>query len=281
MFNVGKFEWDLRVNGKLPCITRLVNNGERVQYFSVYHAERFLLAKYLAFISDTVISTCMTVHGYKITGPEATLLTEINKNHCDPEENYEFKAGQDCIVIAKDLYEFLEFLKTCYDKINIPFFCERPCGFVCFNTMFVPYVDKDGTKYLPTTFFEETPGSNCVQGVQHLMGLTIRLSTLELAYIKFCCMAQGIKTDFISQLQLSTVISLEELVPHFNINTNVYLYWPTKKKLSTQVLNTSQDIGRWIHESSWSSPSITLIELYDGGTVSQDNVCNLLLLIMF
>jgi len=282
MFNVGKFEWDLYLDGKLPCVTRWVNGGERVRYFSVYHAEKFLLASYLAFISSTVISTCMKVQGRHMTDPEALLLNEINKNHCDPTEYYEFKARQDCVISAKDVYEFYTFLKTCCGKLRSPLPFNAPFGFVCFDSMVVPYVVKDGTKYLPITFFEETSDSNSTQVLQRLMGLTTHLSSLELAYIKFCCMVQGIRTDYILWMQLSTVISLKELESYFPVNIDD-LYWPAEDRISPQVFNASRCIGKWITESR-SSPSTTPFELDNGNNriaANQDKVCNLLFLFLF
>lgn len=275
VFDVGKFGWDMSVSGVLPYIIRIVN-GEQLRYFAMRHAEQNLLYQYLSFIHHDVISKCTDVHGLHITNSEAKLLTSINNDHSNM-GHYVFTAKIDVIVSAEDIFNLHEFLKECYKRLRTPNLNpeQNKFGYLRIKSKLVPYVVKDQSKYVSLFFFKKVYYKPQIN--EYLKKLAVELENNDLAYLKFCCLAQGEKIEDICPKELCSVIEYNILKRFVDRRTNLKLFsWPITKCKSLKLCNETYKIHQWIKSVE---PFLdTIFHSYDNYIIEEE-VCKKYLLI--
>lgn len=193
----GVFGWTSFGSVHIPYILR---KGER--YAAVRMIEGKLLKKFLQALPPDVYS-CTYIKSYFITECEAKLLNEINSHHCVYQFGYDLFTPKDLVVPLEDARNFYEFLETCYVKLVNPTAQESDisrCGFIKLNGTVVPYVKRDGTKYVPLSFFE--------QELEELKMKAEKLESWELSYLKFCCKLAGLNSDLLTN-QSCPIVSLD------------------------------------------------------------------------
>jgi hypothetical protein len=94
------------------------------------------------------------------------------------------------------------------------------CGFFRINGQsVVPYIVKNSVKYVPLFYFEgET---------DRLKLKSEEVEGWDLAYLKFCCKVQGIRSTLFAN-DTCKVVALEEIKGHFPQGTPFEDYWPDK-----------------------------------------------------
>jgi hypothetical protein len=94
------------------------------------------------------------------------------------------------------------------------------CGFFRINGQsVVPYIVKNSVKYVPLFYFEgET---------DRLKLKSEEVEGWDLAYLKFCCKVQGIRSTLFAN-DTCKVVALEEIKGHFPQGTSFEDYWPDK-----------------------------------------------------
>lgn len=162
-----------------------------------------LFNKYLGNIHPDIIYECRFVNGLRISPAEAILLTDINTNHSD--QTYTFEAGNDCIALVDEIRMFYDFLLVCSRKLGrIPGYTDL-FGFIRFHSaqslIVVPYIVIDEKKYLPLIFFKNIP-----RKIKYQKNAIVKLENLNLAYIKFCCMIQGIEKSLLKRVSYKAII---------------------------------------------------------------------------
>ncbi|KAL1139322.1 hypothetical protein AAG570_006308 [Ranatra chinensis] len=225
----GKFGWIMLGEEHIPYIIR----GED-KYCAVRMVELKLLAKYLNYLNADIYS-CTCIRSYYITEAEARLLTEINIKHCECRFGREQFSVKDLVVRLQDASEFYNFLDLCYTKLLNPLSnTKERCGFIRINCdSVVPYTIKDGKQYVPLFYFEgET---------DNLKQKADKLESWDLAYLKFCCKVQGIRSELFAS-ETCSVISLADIKSYFPHGTVFDEYWPPKV-MDSQLLITPKNSG--------------------------------------
>ncbi|XP_073978310.1 uncharacterized protein isoform X4 [Rhodnius prolixus] len=211
----GKFGWVRLGDEYIPYIQR-----SEEKYCAVRMVELKVLAKYLNYLNSDIYS-CTCIRSYYITESEARLLTEINIKHCEGKFGRDPFTVKDLVVLLDDANEFHNFLELCYTKLINPLSSTKDrCGFVRINNeSVVPYTTKDGDKYVPLFYFEgETEALKKKSAV---------LGPWDLAYLKFCCKVQGIRSELFAN-DSCQVISLADIRAYFPQGTIFDEYWPPK-----------------------------------------------------
>ncbi|KAK9506277.1 hypothetical protein O3M35_008242 [Rhynocoris fuscipes] len=211
----GNFYWHELGEEAIPCIVR---SDEK--YCAVKMVEMKVLAKYLNYLNSDIY-TCTSIRSYYITEAEARLLTEINVKHCEGKFGRDPFTVKDLVVLVDDAIEFYRFLNLCYTKLINPLSSTKDrCGFVRINNeSVVPYTTKDGDKYVPLFYFEGETES--------LKKKSVVLGPWDLAYLKFCCKVQGIRSELFAN-DSCQVISLADIRAYFPQGTIFDEYWPPK-----------------------------------------------------
>ncbi|XP_026289035.1 uncharacterized protein LOC113214011 isoform X2 [Frankliniella occidentalis] len=210
------FGWVTLGKSHIPYILRYGSE----KYCAVRMVEMKLLSKYLTYLHADIYS-CTCIRSYYITEAEARLLNDINVRHCDYQFGRDPFTTKDLVVRLQDADEFYTFLDVCYNKLlpqnNTN---SNKCGFIRIDgESVVPYILRNGTKYVPVFYFE---GDTC-----SLIQKSETLEGWDLAYLKFCCKVQGIKAELFEKDNCS-VISLEDINGFFPADTNFEDYWPSK-----------------------------------------------------
>ncbi|XP_034240912.1 uncharacterized protein LOC117645103 isoform X2 [Thrips palmi] len=190
------------------------------KYCAVRMVEMKLLSKYLTYLHADIYS-CTCIRSYYITDAEARLLNDINVRHCDYQFGREPFTTKDLVVRLQDADEFYTFLDVCYNKL-VPQHnsLSNKCGFIRIDgESVVPYILRNGTKYVPVFYFEGE--------ISSLFQKSETLEGWDLAYLKFCCKVQGIRAELFEKDNCS-VISLEDIKGYFPGETNFEDYWPSK-----------------------------------------------------
>nr|XP_014287878.1 uncharacterized protein LOC106688092 isoform X4 [Halyomorpha halys] len=211
----GKFGWIMLGEEHLPYIQRADE-----KYCAVRMVEMKLLVKYLSYLNADIYS-CTCIRSFFITESEARLLTEINIKHCEARFGREQFTTKDLVVRLEDASEFYNFLELCYTKLMNPLSpINTRCGFVRINNdSVVPYTVKNDDRYVPLFYFEgET---------ETLKKRSTTLGAWDLAYLKFCCKVQGIRSELFAN-DSCQVISLADIKAYFPPGTKFDEYWPPK-----------------------------------------------------
>merc|ERR1719367_1735237 len=241
----GRFGWCEFEKNHIPYIFR--SGGEK--YTSVRMVERKLLDKFLRILpSELYNNSCYCIKSYYITDIESKLLNEINLRHADNHFGKEAFTSKDLVVRLADAKEFYRFLDLCYKKLVLKRSnASDRCGFFRINgESVVPYTMRDNTKYVPLFYFEgET---------DHLKLSSDQVDGWDLAYLKFCCKAQGIRNELFSA-DVCRVVALDEIRGHFPQGTTFEDYWPAKG--SIELVNHAQRVsaGNWTQKPAQAAPN--------------------------
>jgi len=212
----GRFGWFDIEKQFLPYIFRYTTE----KFTSVRMVERKLLNRYLQMLPQEV-NSCTSIRSYYLTDNESKLLNEINLKHTDCTFGKEAFTSKDLVVRQKDAKEFYRFLDLCHKKLVLKKSnASDRCGFFRINgESVVPYTVKNGTKYVPLFYFEgET---------DHLKLKSEEVQGWDLAYLKFCCKVQGIRSELFNN-DVCKVVALDEIKGHFPQGTTFEDYWPAK-----------------------------------------------------
>ncbi|KAJ1532298.1 hypothetical protein ONE63_000907 [Megalurothrips usitatus] len=230
------FGWVTLGREHIPYILRYGNE----KYCAVRMVEMKLLSKYLTYLHADIYS-CTCIRSYYITDAEARLLNDINVRHCDYQFGREQFTTKDLVVRLQDADEFYTFLDVCYNKLlpqNNSH--SNKCGFIRIDgESVVPYILRNGTKYVPVFYFEGE--------ISSLFQKSETLEGWSLAYLKFCCKVQGIRAELFEKDHCS-VISLEDIKGYFPADTNFEDYWPSKvvdRQLLVSTAKNSDSSATW------------------------------------
>lgn len=211
---LGRFGWpeaSTDVYYGIPYILR-----DSMKYFAVQMIiTKSLIRTYLSRLHQDVYNYYFRVLKHA-TPAECYLMNEINIRHC----NYMF--GQTLFTIESltlirdtDAYELWEFLDTCYRKLTS---CMKvvsdKIGFIQFNFtgVYIPYVMRNNDRYMPLYCFSDI---NNVP-VDYISGW-------ELAYLRFCCLYQGI---WKGSYDIFPVVKLSSMYAYLPVDTHFLTCWP-------------------------------------------------------
>lgn len=229
----GRFAWFELEKTYLPYIFRF--NSEK--YTSVRMVERKLLNRYLQVLPQEV-NSCTSIRSYYLTDNESKLLNEINLKHTDCSYGKEAFTSKDLVVRLKDAKEFYKFLDLCHKKLVLKKSnASDRCGFFRINgESVVPYTVKNSIKYVPLFYFEgET---------DHLKLKSEEVEGWDLAYLKFCCKVQGIRSELFNN-DICKVVALDEIKGHFPQGTTFEDYWPAKGSIEPVSSRSGVTGGNW------------------------------------
>lgn len=193
----GLFGWTTLEGVHIPFILR-----QKEKFTAVRIIERTLLKRYLQALPKDVYS-CTYIKSYFITDNEAKLLNEINLKHCDRQYGHELFSPKDLVVHLSDVEQLYEFLSTCYHKLACPLPSadgkggggkEDRCGIFRVNGSIVPYVRRNGTKFVPLSLFDG--GEDDSEG-RTLDSKAETLEPWEASYLRFCCKMAGIEHELL------------------------------------------------------------------------------------
>ena len=207
------------------------------KFTSVRMVERKLLNRYLQVLPQEV-NSCTSIRSYYLTDSESKLLNEINLKHTDCTFGKEAFTSKDLVVRLKDAKEFYKFLDLCHKKLVLKKSnASDRCGFFRINgESVVPYTVKNGTKYVPLFYFEgET---------DHLKLKSEEVEGWDLAYLKFCCKVQGIRSELFNN-DICKVVALDEIKGHFPQGTTFEDYWPAKGSIEPVSSRSGVSGGNW------------------------------------
>eukprot|EP00088_Acartia_fossae_P011085 TRINITY_DN1555_c0_g2_i3.p1 TRINITY_DN1555_c0_g2~~TRINITY_DN1555_c0_g2_i3.p1 ORF type:complete len:595 (-),score=198.35 TRINITY_DN1555_c0_g2_i3:782-2566(-) len=229
----GRFAWFEIEKTYLPYIYRYTTE----KFTSVRMVERKLLNKYLQVLPQEV-NSCTSIRSYYLTDNESKLLNEINLKHTDCTFGKEAFTSKDLVVRLKDAKEFYRFLDLCNKKlVQKKSNASDRCGFFRINgESVVPYTVKKDIKYVPLFYFEgET---------DHLKLKSEEVEGWDLAYLKFCCKVQGIRSELFNN-DICKVVALDEIKGHFPQGTTFEDYWPAKGSIEPVSSRSGVSGGNW------------------------------------
>ncbi|EDW82221.1 uncharacterized protein Dwil_GK25680 [Drosophila willistoni] len=173
------------------------------KYCSVRIFESKVLSFFFNCLHQNICLTGPIVTSWSLTKAEARLFNEINVEHCNGEYGNDLFTQEDLIVHISDAIAFYQYLNNSYNLLRTSRATEK-CGFVELNLeSVVPYVWRNKTRVVPLFYFEGKVDLKCHAD---------RLVGWDLAYMKCCCIIQGIRECFFSGdllvLPLDIVMSL-------------------------------------------------------------------------
>jgi hypothetical protein len=142
------------------------------------------------------------------------------------------------ILIILLFQEFYRFLDLCHKKLVLKKSnASDRCGFFRINgESVVPYTVKNSIKYVPLFYFEgET---------DHLKLKSEEVEGWDLAYLKFCCKVQGIRSELFNN-DICKVVALDEIKGHFPQGTTFEDYWPAKGSIEPVSSRSGVTGGNW------------------------------------
>ena len=181
------------------------------------------------------VNSCTSIRSYYLTDSESKLLNEINLKHTECTFGKEAFTSKDLVVRLKDAKEFFKFLDLCHKKLVLKKSnASDRCGFFRINgESVVPYTVKNGTKYVPLFYFEgET---------DHLKLKSEEVEGWDLAYLKFCCKVQGIRSELFNN-EICKVVALDEIKGQ---GTTFEDYWPAKGSIEPVSSRSGVTGGNW------------------------------------
>ncbi|XP_037042043.1 uncharacterized protein LOC119078572 [Bradysia coprophila] len=210
----GRFGWpeaSTDVYYGIPYILR-----DSVKYFAVQMIlTKLPIRTYLSCLHQDVYKYYFRVIKHP-TATECHLFNEINVRHCDSMFGRSLFTIESLTLIRDtDAYELWEFLDTCYRKLT-------PCmkvvsnkiGFIQFNftSVYVPFVMRNNEHYMPLYCFSNV---NNVP-VDYISGW-------DLAYLRFCCLYQGI---WKGSSDIYPVVSLSSMYANLPVDAHFFTCWP-------------------------------------------------------
>lgn len=221
---MGRFGWPEVTTDVYYGIPYILRNSTK--YFAVQMILEHELKVYFAYLRPIVYQYCFTI-AKNATQAECRLLNEINHIHCNRKFGKEMFTTQSLLLITDiDAYALNEFLGTCYQQLTV---CTKQMsdkiGFIEFSgsSIFAPFVSVNGERYMPLNCFANTNNLE----VEYISGW-------DLAYLRFCCLYQGIwrkSSDFLA------VVSLSSIRANLPNDTQFVTCWPTS--LDHQLIRTS------------------------------------------
>lgn len=210
---MGQFGWPEATTDIYYGIPYILRNS--IKYFAIQMILKQSIRMYLSYLHPDVYKYYYSIQEHA-TQAECRLLNEINRIHCDKKfgENV-FSTESSFLVKTTDAYELYEFVDTCYRKLT---FCTKiisnKIGFIQFScsSVFVPFVSRSDERYIPLFCFSNTNNIN----VEFITGW-------NLAYLRFCCLYQGI---WRGSSDILAVVSLSSILANLPINTNFFICWP-------------------------------------------------------
>ena len=148
------FGWDTIGNTRIPYILR----GEE-HYLSVRMVENELLSKYPSAYPEEISNRPPLANEF-ITADEATLLNEINRDHCDHGFGHDVFTTDDIIVKVGDFKDFFEIVQKHFAKIPLepgeeikqqPGMRQVTGGWLQINNTVIPFVHREKSllKFVP------------------------------------------------------------------------------------------------------------------------------------
>ena len=243
-----RFGWfSIDQSSHFPYVVRY----EADHYVSVRMVERRLIDKYLQLLPPEV-TKCSSICSYYVTDTEAKLLNEINLKHSNGIFGKEAFTRKDLVVQQLDVEEFYRFLDLCHRKLILKTIRSNDrCGFVRTNNKnMIPYILKDGLKYLPLFYFEGETHSLKLAGYE--------AKGWDLSYLKFCCKIQGIE---LFDRDSCKMVSLEHIKNQFPASTTFKDYWPPRDSLEPICTRRSSSVSlNWTQMPASSIP-IPVVEI--------------------
>lgn len=212
---MGQFGWPTASTDKFYGIPFILRNS--IKYFSVdLILKQGKISTYMSFIQPTVYEYYLKVTEYA-TLAECHLLNEINKIHCDSNLGERVFTTKSLLIKDIDAYAFYDFLDTCFGKLSFASQTMSKIGFLQFNfsNIFTPFVIRNNELYMPLYCFSNTNNMD----IEFISGW-------DLAYLRFCCLYQGI---WRGSSDIYAVISLASMRAKLPPNTNFVTCWPPSK----------------------------------------------------
>lgn len=174
-------------------------------------------------ITRVSIYSCMSIVTYKATTSECKLLNEIVHEHFSRSFNkMTFKVDEDILIRIEDAQLVYLFLDTCYNFLYRNVNMSHIFGYIRINhAEVVPYCIKNNDIYVPLLFFEYSDSDNMKRHVY-------KLHNWHIAFLKLCCMIQGINSHLYMSDQFGAVFKLDEIKQYFPENTDYQKFCPPK-----------------------------------------------------
>ncbi len=208
---MGRFGWIEDKTDIYYGIPYILRNS--IKYFSKRMIFTKPLQRLLRSLNPKIYELHLGVMEYA-TQAECRLLNEINLFHCDESfGKIDFTTGT-LIIKMTDAFELYQFLETCYKRLtgctdNL----SNKIGFIqfSFSDTLTPYFKQKDELYMPLYCFDN---ANDLK-IEYLDGW-------DSAYLRFCCLYQGIWT---ASSTIFAVVKLSSLILPIGSHYN-YLNWP-------------------------------------------------------
>lgn len=211
---IGRFGWPVADNDVFYGVPYILRNSTK--YFSVQMIlkRRPIIGTYISLMQSTVYDYYYRVM-VNATSTECKLLTEINEKHCNSKFSDKTFTVDSKLLKDTDAYEFHDFLETCFGKLRFTNKVESKIGFIQFNfsNIYIPFVTINKERYMPLYCFSN---SNSVK-IDFISGW-------DLAYLRFCCLYQGI---WRGSSDIFAVVSLSSMIANLPGSTSFVTCWPT------------------------------------------------------
>ncbi|KAH8264068.1 hypothetical protein KR038_002103 [Drosophila bunnanda] len=166
------------------------------------------------------------VRKYSIFETERRLLREISIKHCDGQFGYEFTKNE-IVMTLKDAMDCYQFRAECYRMLtsNIGDSPQKKCGFIQLTGgSLIPYIVINGCPWLPLSYLLDVP--------EELRNKSQVVRGWDLAYLKFCCLVQGVSSDYLTGIDSIGVSSRDEIFFLLNESGDIEYYWPSSEVTS-------------------------------------------------
>lgn len=242
----GRFGWPeapTDIYYGIPYILR-----DSMKYFAVQMIlTNRSIRTYLSRLHQDVYNYYFKVIKYA-TDAECRLFNEINREHCDSKFGTGIYTTESlALILDTDAYELWNFLNTCYGILNsMPGATPTKIGFLQFSfdsSIYVPYVMRNNEQYMPLCCFSNV---NNVP-IDYISGW-------DLAYLRFCCMYQGIWGTRLPEIY--PVVTVSSMRANLPADTNFSTCWPLLtehnliRKVAVKVAVKKSTHGSVIHFDS-------------------------------
>lgn len=212
---LGRFGWPVADHDVFYGVPYILRNTTK--YFSVpmILKRRPMIGTYISLMQSTVYEYYYRVM-VNATSTECNLLNEINEKHCNRQFSDTRLAVESKLLKDTDAYAFYDFLETCFGKLRfIESKVESKIGFIqfSFSNIYIPFVTINKERYMPLYCFSNTNTVN----IEFISGW-------DLAYLRFCCLYQGI---WRGSSDIFAVISLSSMIASLPSSTSFVTCWPT------------------------------------------------------
>lgn len=211
------FGWE-SITGEKDPIPYIVRDSVSYVAWMIY--EKKILIKFTPILSKMVLAF-ITADLEQMSETEAAMFNEINLKHCDGNlvgQNFCFKSGEPMLSL-EDVKKSLNFFLTCYNVVCLTKINNDLFGFLKISgENEVAFVWNNNTQLVPLFYFE---GQS-----EYLDSKSIDLTDKwQVRYMKFCCMAQGVREDHYNPRPIK-VVDFEYVRRLFPENTPVEFSWP-------------------------------------------------------